>query len=592
MALIKKAKNTKNSHEVLSGILNILSSRRRDILTGLILFSIAAAVSAVIPYIYGRITDLAIAGGGEQIKQAGALLALWLGLSLFNTLLRRSGQIISYKTAINVSNEFIVSSLGSVLRLPMSFHKEHKMGSISRRIIDAGDRGLFVVIEDVLFDIIPNLVSFVIAFTIVFFVEWRLALVLMVASVVYAVATFIWISRLLKFQKISRQSWQKTYGFFFDALNNIHNIKLTGNETHETERVNRHFNKSGRREIKLYGQGWQALYAFQSVIFDLSFVAVFGLGVWLLGRGEFTAGRLIMFIGYTNLLTSPLSRLARQYQQIRNAFVDIGLALELLKKKPEPLEIGHPISIIGRVEFNHIVFAYDKNKKPVLNGISFTAEPGESIALVGKSGVGKTTLADLIGRYFEPQSGTILLDGFPLSKINLLSLRNQMAVVPQEVSLFNDTIFNNIRYTQPSASKEKITAAARAANAEEFIKTFPKKYNQIVGERGVKLSTGQKQRVAIARAMLRDPKILILDEATSALDSESERLVQEALTRLVKGRTTFIIAHRLSTIKNADKIIVLENGRVAEMGKHAELMKNSSGIYRNFWELQSARQNI
>ncbi len=591
MALIKKAKNTKNSREVLLGILNILSSRRRDIITGLILFSIAAGVSAVIPYIYGRITDLAIVGGGEQMKQAGALLALWLGLSLFNTLLRRTGQVISYKTAINVSNEFIVSSLGSVLKLPMSFHKEHKVGSISRRIIDAGDRGLFVVIEDVLFDIIPNLASFAIAFTIVFLVEWRLALVLIVASIIYATATFIWISRLLKFQKLSRRSWQKTYGFFFDALNNIHNIKLTGNESHETQRVNRHFDKSGRREIKLYGR-WQALSAFQAIIFDLAFVAVFGLGVWLLGRGEFTAGRLIMFIGYTNLLTAPLSRLARHYQQIRNAFVDIGLALELLKKKPEPLEGGHPINIIGRVEFNHVTFAYDKNKKPVLNGISFTAEPGKSVALVGKSGVGKTTLADLIGRYFEPQSGSILLDGIPLAKINLLSLRDQMAVVPQEVSLFNDTIFNNIRYARPSASKEQITAAARAANAEEFIKTFPKKYSQIVGERGIKLSTGQKQRVAIARAMLRDPKILILDEATSALDSESERLVQEALTRLVKGRTTFIIAHRLSTIKNADKIIVLENGRISEMGRHAELMKNSSGIYRNFWELQSARQNV
>ena len=206
--------------------------------------------------------------------------------------------------------------------------------------------------------------------------------------------------------------------------------------------------------------------------------------------------------------------------------------------------------------------------------------------------MGKTTFADLISRYFEPLEGRILLDDIDLKDLNLKWLRRQIAVVPQEVMLFNDTVRNNIAYGNQSAPFEKIAASAQAANAHQFIEKFPDKYEQRVGERGVKLSTGQKQRLAIARAILRDPKILILDEATSSLDSASERLVQEALAHLVKGRTTFVIAHRLSTIMNADKIVVLEKGKVAEMGTHSELMKNPDGIYRNFWEMQTAIQKV
>jgi subfamily B ATP-binding cassette protein MsbA len=236
-------------------------------------------------------------------------------------------------------------------------------------------------------------------------------------------------------------------------------------------------------------------------------------------------------------------------------------------------------------------FGY-KKQKAVVRNISFEVEVGESVALVGESGVGKTTLVDLVGRYYLPSRGRILIDGVDIRKIKLKSLRNQMAVVPQEVLLFNDTIKNNIRYGRTTATDEGVVAAAKVANAHEFIEGFPKKYDQLVGERGVKLSTGQKQRVAIARAILRNPKILILDEATSALDSASEKLVQEALRKLIKGRTTFIIAHRLSTIQHADKIIVLEKGKIAEMGTHQELMKNPKGIYRNFWELQTAIQSV
>ena len=223
----------------------------------------------------------------------------------------------------------------------------------------------------------------------------------------------------------------------------------------------------------------------------------------------------------------------------------------------------------------------------MLRNINFKVRPGEVIALAGESGVGKTTLADLISRYYSPTKGRILVDGQDIQKVDLASLRKHIAIVPQEISLFNDTIKNNIGYGKPKATMNEIIEVAKAANAHEFIQKLPKKYKQLVGERGIKLSTGQKQRVAIARALLRDPKILILDEATSSLDSVSEKLVQEALKRLIKGRTTFIIAHRLSTIAHADKIVVIEKGEITETGTHERLMKKKEGTYRKFYLMQS-----
>ena len=221
-----------------------------------------------------------------------------------------------------------------------------------------------------------------------------------------------------------------------------------------------------------------------------------------------------------------------------------------------------------------------------MNGISFKTEPGEKIALVGESGVGKSTLIDLISGYWRPQSGNIFIDGHNLKNLDLKFLRSNVAIVPQDIILFNDTVKNNIKYGSFGASEEAVVEAAGFAHADEFISNFSKKYEQLVGERGVKLSMGQKQRIALARAFLRNPRILILDEPTSALDSKSEKYIQESLKELMENRTTFIIAHRLSTVRKADKIIVLEKGMIAESGSHEELMEIPGGIYRNLYELQ------
>ncbi|MEX1133173.1 MAG: ABC subfamily B transporter ATP-binding protein, partial [Flavobacteriales bacterium] len=258
-------------------------------------------------------------------------------------------------------------------------------------------------------------------------------------------------------------------------------------------------------------------------------------------------------------------------------------AAETISLAPKTEEL----QLQGRIEFRDVDFHYaSRPDMPVLHGVSFTAEPGQRIALVGPSGAGKSTIASLVLRFYDPVSGSLLIDGKDASTYPLTALRDRMAIVPQEVILFGGSIRENIAYGDPKASQDMIEAAARKANAHEFISSFPEGYDTVVGERGVQLSGGQRQRIAIARAVLKDPAILILDEATSALDSESERLVQDALEELMKGRTSLVIAHRLSTIRNADRILVLDKGSIVESGRHEELIADVSGLYSGLSRLQ------
>jgi subfamily B ATP-binding cassette protein MsbA len=247
-------------------------------------------------------------------------------------------------------------------------------------------------------------------------------------------------------------------------------------------------------------------------------------------------------------------------------------------------------SLRDKVTFENMSFSYDGSEKKVLSGIDFEAKAGEIVALVGPSGAGKSTLVDLLPRFYDPTSGEIRIDGIDLKRIDLRSLRNLMGIVTQETILFNDTVWNNIAYGHDHASQEEVEASARAANAHQFIMDMPQKYLTIIGDRGVKISGGERQRLAIARALFKNPPILIFDEATSSLDTESEALVQEAIDRLMRGRTVFVVAHRLSTIQNADKIVVLDDGKIVQMGKHDNLIRQE-GLYKRLYEMQFKIQN-
>jgi len=313
-----------------------------------------------------------------------------------------------------------------------------------------------------------------------------------------------------------------------------------------------------------------------------------GLSVY---RGAMTPGNLTAFLMYVRMLYNPVITISRRYDQTQRTLASAVRVFELLDTAPDIRDRpgAEALSTVrGEVRFEDVSFQYRKDQD-VLQDVSFTAAPGEMVALVGHSGGGKTTLSKLVPRFYDPDKGAVLVDGRDLRDVTVRSLREQVAVVFQESFLFNGTVRDNIAYGRPGATEDEIVEAAKAANVHPFVSEMPEQYQTVIGERGIRLSGGQRQRVAIARALLKDPRILILDEATSSVDSETEQLIQEALRRLLQGRTSIVIAHRLSTILHADKILVIENGRIAERGRHEELL-HMDGAYGKLYHAQFERQ--
>ncbi|HCQ15996.1 MAG TPA: multidrug ABC transporter ATP-binding protein, partial [Cryomorphaceae bacterium] len=393
-----------------------------------------------------------------------------------------------------------------------------------------------------------------------------------------------------KFSKEAQKRVAESNTVVEETLQGIYNVKAFANEFLEIARYRKETNdaaKIGMKSGKYRG-------AFSSfIVFGMfgAIVAVLWQGVNLVAAGDLKIGELFSFIIYSGFIGGSIGGFANVYASIQKA---IGATEELMEILDEPTENLKEVQshqklegFKGKVEFKDISFAYaTRSDQQVLNKVSFTAHPGEQVALVGPSGAGKSTVVSLILRFYEPSSGSLLFDDQLAENYGLSEIRNQMAVVPQDVFLFGGTIRENISYGRPDASEEEIIEAAKQANAWEFIGSFKEGLDTVVGERGIQLSGGQRQRVAIARAVLKNPSILILDEATSALDSESERLVQDALDKLMLGRTSIVIAHRLATIRKADRIVVLDKGRVAETGTHDELLQNDKGLYHSLSELQ------
>lgn len=546
---------------------------------------LSSGMSAAIPYIYGRLTDISVKPT-TTLRLICEVLGLWLVLTLIINWIDRYVGRKSSLIATESSSDFNMSMISHVVNLPISFHKEKKIGEILQRISRAGDY-FNRIVEEIVFSTAPGILKAIIGLIILALVEWRLSVAIAVIILFYGIVTIIKTKPIMSSQKILNRAHEKTYGDIYNAVHNIQVVKSSIAEDLEKKRNVKNFSNIVKKFWNLIVI-WNKLDVWQQTIIGCGFVFVFATGIFLLRAGLLSAGVLVMFVGYTSLVFQPFAHLGYNYRVLKTAMTVIKRALKLSNIETEKYEQGIDLKEVkGEIIFENVGFAYKKGKT-VLRDINFKANIGEVIALVGHSGVGKTTLIDLISRYNSPTKGKILLDGHDIQKINLHSLRKNIAIVPQEITLFNDTIKNNIAYGKPNASIKEIIRAAEAANAQEFIMKFSKQYKQIVGERGIKLSTGQKQRVAIARALLRDPKILILDEATSALDSVSEKLVHEAVERLIKGRTTFIIAHRLSTISHADKILVIDKGRIVENGTHSELMANKNSIYRKFYIMQSA----
>jgi len=528
------------------------------------------AILLIAPILYGKIIDLVVQNKKFTLTVI-LFLVIWIFLDLIKEWFVRIRYRKSQKIAYLSSQDLITNSIKYVLTLPLSFHRNKRVGEIIQRFSRA-DQYLYNFVEDGLFSVVPNLFFSFLAFGIIGWVSWKLSIIYIIF-----VSIYIWLvvkktDPIVGYQKKINKVFEKTYGDIFDRTINIVAIKSNSAEEREHERNLKNFHKAFgffNRQITL----WMNLEMWKNWIFSLGFLVLFMLGLYFVNLGEITIGQFIMVLAYVNMFSISVYSLGSHYKSLQEGIVTINRANKIFEEAPENYADKKGLVINncrGEVEFKSVFFSYEN--KPILEDINFKAEAGKMIAIVGKSGEGKSTLVDLISRYIVPEKGQILLDGVDTEKINLKSLRDLIAIVPQEVMLFNDTIINNIKYSNPLATEEDIFRAAQLANCTEFIEKLPRKYEQMVGERGVRLSAGQKQRIAIARAVLRNPKILILDEATSALDSESEKYIQEALEEVKKNRTTFVIAHRLSTIRKADLILVIERGRIIEEGDHQELI--------------------
>jgi ABC transporter fused permease/ATP-binding protein len=494
---------------------------------------------------------------------------------------------------VNVTENVLAAlrrdTYGHLIRLPMTFFSQRRVGELNSRI--ASDINM---LSETFTTVVAEFLrqAMLIVGGIVFLAYTSVKLTLMMLSIVPLVAVFaVVFGRAIR--KISKETQDRiadSNTIVEETISGIASVKAFANERFEIGR----YGKSTYDIIQVALRGAKARGLFASfIIFCLfgSIVAVTWFGVRLVHAGEIGVGDMFQFLLYSVFVGASIGGIAEMYAQIQKAVGAAERILEILDETAEPHNANAPLAqantLEGQVEFADVSFRYPSRPEiEVLKSVSFTANKGETIALVGPSGSGKSTMAAFVLRFYDPDNGIVLFDGKDAREFDLETLRGQMAMVPQDVLLFGGTIRENIEYGRPGAPLSDVMEAARNANAHEFITSFPEGYETVVGERGIKLSGGQRQRIAIARAVLKDPKILILDEATSSLDSESERLVQEALDKLMKGRTSLVIAHRLSTIRNADRILVLDRGRIIESGSHRELLEMEGGLYRNLLELQ------
>jgi ATP-binding cassette subfamily B protein len=416
--------------------------------------------------------------------------------------------------------------------------------------------------------------------------SWQMTLATLIVAPILAVLIGWFGERMRSFSSSSQQRVSDLSSLLVETFSGIRLIKAFAAEDYSTTRFAAEAERN--REAKFSTERLRAIeYPVVGFLQVLAFCALFFLGVWLIAGGKLKPEEFGSYCIAVTMLIDPINLLASNYNEFKQGEASVDRIYELIDLKPSITEL--PVAtdlpaIKGKVELRQVSFSYEPDR-PVLQNLSLTAQPGEVIALVGASGAGKSTLVNLIPRFYDPQNGMLLIDDRDVRTVTLKSLRRQIGIVPQETTLFSGTIAENIAFGQTNIDFAAVEEAAKVANAHQFISQFTQGYHTWVGERGVNLSGGQRQRLAIARAVLLNPRILILDEATSALDSESEALVQEALERIMKGRTVFIIAHRLATVRKSDRILVMEKGAIVESGRHEELLAHN-GRYAGFYAKQ------
>jgi ABC-type multidrug transport system fused ATPase/permease subunit len=600
---IPKVKISKESIKEILFVFKYLKPYNSYFIGGLIFISLSAISTLAFPFLMGKMIDSVsnknISTSITQINQLGimdhlksdnwslnmVLLLIFIQLSV-QTIFSFMRVYLLTKAGTNATADLRRNLYAQLISLPMSFYSSRRVGDLSSRI--SADTGQIQdTVSFVFAEFLRGLLTLIFGLTFIFSISWQLALIMLSVVPFIAISAVVFGAKIRKMSKMETDMLADSGTMVQETLQGIGVVKAFTAEKIEVGRYQNIMSKLVEFAIKsgTY-RGVFVSFIIFSVFGAISFVVWYGAGMVI--DGQLQVGQLMSFVIYSVFVGGTLGGFADMFGQLQKTIGATQRVRELMAMTGESNQLStDKVVIEGDIAFNDVDFSYaSRSEVQVLNGINFKVKQGQQVALVGGSGGGKSTIASLLMRFYDVNKGEILIDGKPIESYLLADLRRHIAYVPQDVMLFGGTIYENILYGNPNASKDEVIEAAQKANALEFIQSFPDQFETKVGERGIQLSGGQKQRIAIARAVIKNPSILILDEATSALDSESEKLVQSALDNLMKDRTSIVIAHRLSTIRNADLIVVLDKGSIVESGLHEELIQKENGYYRNLNALQ------
>ncbi len=590
----EKVKLTKDSYKQAKNFLSFVRPYAAMYFIGFIFLLLSSGVSASLPVFLGQILGADSSefstnwefGSTDNIYGVLTLLAVILPLQAVFSFFR----IITFHYVTHNSLKDMRQKAFEVLiKSPMAYFDSSKTGETISRISNDTEQ-IQETLTTTVAEFFRQFLIVIVGIVFIFKISPRLVLIMLAVIPIAAITAMLFGKFIKKISKSAQNETAKSNNILEEALVGIKSLKAYANEFIELKKYSIAVSNVKRYNMK--AAVWRGMFvAFIITIMVGAIVFIIWQGIEMVQTGDIQEKQFFQFILFTVMLGTSIGSLPDLFAKIQKSIGATEHLMTIIQQETEEIDASSPVSIEkflnGDIELNNLQFAYPSRKEvQILNGLNLKIKAGEQIALVGSSGSGKSTIASLLLQFYKLDGGTISFDGKNASEYAINELRSQMAFVPQEVILLGGTIEENIKYGKPNASHEEVIEAANKANALEFINGFPDGFETIVGDRGIKLSGGQRQRIAIARAILRDPAILILDEATSALDSESEVAVQDALNKLMKGRTSVVIAHRLSTIKNADSIVVMDQGKIVEQGTHDELVAIENGVYRNLSQLQ------